>query len=217
MKKAITLLLALTSVLAATAQDTATSRTTYVDSAYRKGSYILTLSAGFMNGYRDEYTVPPTFEKGNITGFLPIYARAEYGLTDRWSLAATASYSVLYFNSFALYPSHAGPVRRISRDRFRIFSGGATAYYHLGHVLRIKRLDPFVGVGATISNLRHSALPQGDSTVAQVSHAVMPYLKVGARYYMSDKVSLFADAGYDRLSIFSLGFSCRFAGKGPKE
>jgi len=183
---------------------------------YKKGSYVVTLSAGFLNGYRSEFSVPPTFEKGNTAGFLPIYAKGEYGVSDRVSLAVTAAYNVLYFNSFHLYTGYYGPIKRYTTDKFRYFSGGLTAYYHLGHVLNVKRLDPFIGIGASIANMKHSALPQGDSVVEMKSHAVMPYLKAGARYYASEKVALFADVGYDKLSIFSIGFSCRFGTKATK-
>ena len=214
MKKLTAILL----LLSATARSQDSLSTINADEIqpYRKGAYVVTVSAGFLNGYRSAYSVPGTFEKGNTAGFLPIYAKGEYGVSDRLSLAVTAAYSVLYFNSFHLYTGYYGPIKRYSTDKFRYFSGGLTAYYHLGHVLHVKRLDPFIGVGASINNIQHSALPQGDSVVKFKSHAVMPYLKAGARYYASDKVALFADVGYDKLSIFSIGFSCRFAGKATK-
>lgn len=183
---------------------------------YKKGSYVVTISAGFLNGYRSDYPLPATFEKGNTAGFLPIYAKGEYGVSDRVSLAATAAYNVLYFNSFHLYTGYYGPIKRYTTDKFRYFSGGLIAYYHLGHILNVKRLDPFIGIGASISNMKHSALPQGDSVVETKVHAVLPYLKAGARYYASDKVALFADLGYDKLSVFSIGFSCRFGSKAAK-
>ncbi|MBX2905306.1 MAG: hypothetical protein KF744_04660 [Taibaiella sp.] len=205
-------------LLSATArsQDSLSTLPKQVIEPYKKGSYVLTLSTGFLNGYRDEYSLPATFEKGNTAGFLPIYAKGEYGVSNKVSLAVTAAYNVLYFNSFHLYPGYYGPIRRYTTDKFRYFSGGLTAYYHLGSVLNVNRLDPFIGVGAVINNIKNSALPQGDSVVEIKKHSITPYLKVGARYYASDKVALFADAGYDKLSIFSIGFSCRFGSKATK-
>ncbi len=71
-------------------------------------------------------------------------------------------------------------------------------------------LRPFIGLGLSLNNIKYSAHPEGDSTIVKIDHTVTPYLKAGARYYISDKFSLFADVGYDKQSVISIGFSCRF-------
>jgi outer membrane protein W len=178
--------------------------------AFRKGSYLVTAGIGFMNSYRDEYRVPPSFEKGNITGFAPLFVRGEYAVSDRVSLGATFNHSLLYFNSFRLYPSFNGPVKRYTADQFRVFGVGLSAWYHFRHLFNIPGLDPFIGIGANINNERHTAMPEGDSTVRFRTHTVTPVVKAGVRYYLSDKVSLYGDAGFDKFSVVSLGVTCRF-------
>ena len=87
---------------------------------------------------------------------------------------------------------------------------------HLGNVIRVKRLDPFVGIGLSVNSIRYNAWPQGDSLSVRVDHTTDLYLKAGARYYISRKVSVYGDVGYDNHTIFSLGISCRFLNKRKK-
>jgi len=212
MKKYAAILLSFLSTLAWSQDSLKRTSMAMTSPAYQPGTYIATVCIGFVNGYKTDYAVPNTFERGNTTGFAPVYARLEYGLTDHFSAGVTASYNTLYFNSFHLHPGYGGPVRRYTADQFRVLGVGIAGYYHFTKLFHVARLDPFIGFGASINNIRNTALPEGDSTVIRRTHTITPYLKVGARYFISDKVSLFADAGYDKLSIVSVGFSCRFYG-----
>jgi hypothetical protein len=176
---------------------------------YKRHTILATVSLGFVDPYR-QYTVPAGFEKNNSSGYALVYGKLEYGFTSHISLAATFVYDALYLNNSQLYTGFSGPIKRPQRDALRIVGGGVTAFYHLSSVIHVKHLDPFVGVGISLNNIRHSNYPQGDSTLIKLDHVVTPYLKAGARYYLSSRCSLFGDVGYDNQSIFSLGFSCRF-------
>ncbi len=77
------------------------------DNAFKIHSWVPTVSIGFINGYRTRYTVPPGFDKGSTTGFAPIYARLEYGVSDRVSIAFNTAFNTIYFNSFI--PGTMGP------------------------------------------------------------------------------------------------------------
>ncbi len=197
---------------AAFSQDTATASkdVEMLHPAYERHSFMITASAGFINGYKSEYSVPAGFEKGQVTGFAPIFGKVEYAASNKFGIAFITGFNTLYFNSFQLYKGYYGDIRRYRADRFNIFSGGLAGYYHFTGLRKVKRLDPFIGAGLNLNNIRHSALPQGDSVVATKEHSITPYLKVGARYYISDKVSAYADAGYDKLSLVTVGISCRF-------
>jgi hypothetical protein len=177
---------------------------------YERHSIIATASAGIADGYRNNYALPQGFEKNNTSGFAPFFAKLEYGFYDRISLAATLSYDAFYYNYKQEYTGNSGPFTRYRTDDTRIFSGGITAFYHLGNVIRIKHLDPFIGAGLILSNIRYSSFPQDDTTTTKFDHIVSPYLKAGARYYISSSFSLFGDIGYDKQAALSLGFSCRF-------
>ena len=177
---------------------------------YEPKSIITTISFGFADPNRSSFSVPAGYEKGMTTGFTPIYLKLEYGLGKNISLAASLSYSALRYNYYQLVNGWAGQVKRNKENRFSVLSEGIIAYYHLGNIIHVKHLDPFVGVGMSLNNIRHTAFPQGDSTIEKTDFTVSPYIKAGARYFLSDKCSIFGDVGYDNQSVFSLGFTCRF-------
>ncbi len=177
---------------------------------YVRRATIATLAVGFADYYRSNYTVPSGFKLNNKTGFAPVFGRLEYGITDHVTVGAMFCYDVFYSNFYRIYQANGNEYKRYNTDRVRLLSGGVTAYYHFGQLIPVKKLDVFAGVGFSLNNLHHSALAQGDSTANITEHTVSPLVKVGARYYLSKKGSIFADAGYDRKAIFSLGFSCRF-------
>lgn len=197
-------------------QDTLAHNPSQRHHIYERYSVIPTVSIGFIDGYRNNYTLPSGFLKNNTSGFAPILVKLEYAVWRDVSLAATFSYDAIFYNFSQQYEGNNGPFVRYRTDNFRSLSGGISAFYHLRKFIPVHRLDPFVGVGLSLNNNRHSAYPQGDSTAIKLSHTLTPYFKVGARYYISDRFSLFGDLGYDKPCIFSLGFSCRFfSGKNP--
>ena len=181
-----------------------------INAAFALKSAIVTLALGGIDYYKTNYSVPAGFEKNNTSGFAPVYARVEYGITHNVSIGAVFSYDAFYSNYYQLFAANNIIYKRFKTDKMRIFSAGIAANYHLGKYIKVKRLDTYAGIGFSLNNIHHSALPQGDSTIDNSIHTVSPSLKIGARYYLTNRASIFADAGFDRQSAFSLGFSCRF-------
>ncbi len=191
----------------------ATPAMAHADSAnnvFHKGSIIGTISVGFIDYYRNNITMPAGFQKNNTSGFAPIYGRLEYGLSNTISLGALMSYDIFYDNFYQHFPVNGKIFERHNTDRVLVFSSGLSGYYHLGRILHSKKLDPFIGIGLTLNTIHHTAWPEGDSTATTANYTVSPSIKIGARYYITRKGSIFVDAGYDRQSVFSIGYSCRF-------
>jgi len=178
--------------------------------SYVRKSVTVTGAVGFVDDNRQSYSLPSGFSKGVVSGFAPLFARVEYGLTDNISIGASLCYDAFEYNNLQNYSGNNGPFTRYKTNNTRIASGGLTAFYHLGELLNCRRLDPFAGVGLELNNLRYKAYPQGDSTAIRTDHTVTLYLKAGARYYISDQFSLYADAGYDKQAVVTVGASCRF-------
>lgn len=177
---------------------------------YERHSVIISASLGFIDNYRQAYTLPTGFQKGNTSGFVPFNVKLEYGLGRHISIAATMGYDAFLYNYKQDYTGNNGPFTRSMKDNTRILSGGVTGFYHLDKQIHIKHLDPFVGFGLSLSNIRYGSYPQGDSTVTKINHEITPYLKAGARYYITSAFSIFADAGYEKQSMINIGGSCRF-------
>lgn len=178
--------------------------------AYQRGSVVASLSVGFADNYRSDYSLPAGYQKGNTSGFAPVCARLEYGLYEHVGLALHLGYDAFQYNFGQVYQGYNGPFTRYRTNKVRIWSGGVAGYYHLNKVIKVGRLDPFIGVGLSLNNIRYNGMPQGDTLVTKTTHTVTPFLKAGARYYISDKFSIYGDIGYEKQCIGSIGFSCRF-------
>jgi hypothetical protein len=192
----------------ATAQTDSSKHTGF--RTYEKQSYVLTMAVGFGDQFRNELRLPADFQNGQVTGFVPVEARLEYGLTKRISIAATAMYDDFYDNYAQLFFGNGETFKRFNTDNVRIYGGTAAAYYHFNPFHSKPNLDVFAGVGMALSNIRHSSAPQNDSTTATVySHTASPYLKIGIRYYLTAYSALYADLGYEKQSLLNVGFSFR--------
>ena len=207
------LLLALISTfaIAANAKTDTTNVRIMRHKPYEQGSYSASLSFGLVDNYRLNYDMPSGFEKNNVTGYPPLYAKVEYGAGKHISLAASFGYDGVQYNFFQLYKGYNNEIiRRYKTNNLNLYSYGLIAYYHFDRIAHSKRLDPFLGLGLSINSLRYSAYPQGDSTIIKTDHFASPYLKVGAKYYVTDHIGLFGDIGYDKECILSLGVTARF-------
>jgi len=169
-----------------------------------------TISFGIIDQNRQTYTLPPGFEKSNTTGFAPVYFKLEKGITKHISLAASFGYDGFIYNFSQVYQGYNEVIKRYKTNQVQIFGYGLTAFYHLNEFIKVKRLDPFAGIGLAVNNSRNSAYPQGDSALIRKSNFISPYLRAGARYYISDGFALFGEVGYDQQSILSFGFTARF-------
>ncbi len=211
MKKCLALFLSMVSLQAiATPVDTAYHPIPIRHLPFERHETIGTLSLGFIDYYRNNISLPAGFEKGTTSGFAPVYAKLEYGISRHISIGGTFGYDNFVEHYQQQYTGNGDPFTRYRANTTRIFSGGITAFYHLVNVIPVKRLDPFIGLGVSLNNIRYSQYPQGDSNVIKLDHTVTPYIKAGARYYISSAFSLFGDVGYDHHSAFSIGVSCRF-------
>ena len=178
---------------------------------YEKKSFLFTLGVGFADQYRTELRLPADFKNDQVTGFAPIFARLEYGLTKHISIACTAMYDNFYDNYDQLFYGNGETFNRFYTDDVRIFGGTVAGYYHLDKYIQVRNMDIFAGGGLSLNNIRHSSAPQTDSMSTIVfSHSLNLYLKVGMRYFLSAKTAVYADLGYEKQSILNIGLSYRF-------
>ena len=181
-----------------------------LSSVFVRHSVTASISFGFIDKYRNQFDVPVGFQKNNISGFVPVYGRLEYALSSHMGLAASMVYDEFYANYYQLYTGNGKEFKRARTDMTTIYSGGLSLNYHFGHIIPVKKLDVFLTAGVLLNNIHHSAKPQGDSTISFVDREVTPVLRIGASYYISNKSSFMLDAGLDKHSVFSLGYSVRF-------
>jgi hypothetical protein len=178
---------------------------------------LLSLGAGFGDYYRSnpEFGMPAGFHAGNMTGFIPVSARLEYGLNDRFVLAGTIYTDHFQYNYYQDYIGQNGTYSRYMTNKFNLFGVGVSGmYYPVLHV-QVPNLEPFIQIGLSLNNLQFSAVPQGDSSVSATTHRVSPVIRIGGRYYFSRarNAGIYLELGYDRQSVVNLGLSTRLVRK----
>lgn len=176
-------------------------------------SVLLTGGVGMGNSYRSSYSVPTGFQKNNTTGFLPVYLRAEYISGKHMGVSATMIYNNFYGNFYQQFVSNGKTYSRSKTDQVEIYAGGLALNYHFGSIIPVKKLDVFITGGFLANTIHHSALAKGDSVTSLTDRTVTPVLRAGARYYIANASSIFLDAGYDKHSVVSIGYSCCFVMK----
>jgi hypothetical protein len=176
---------------------------------YERHTFMLSLSAGIGDWYKQTYSLSNGYTDGKGTGFIPVYLQIERTISNHISIAVNLMTDKFYYNYAQEGSGNGVSFLRYGRDNVHAIAGGLTGYYHFTQA-NVRNLDLFLGVGATVNNITHSAYPQSDSTISKTEHTVSPHLKVGARYYTNKYVSFYGDAGYDQISLVSLGISCRF-------
>jgi hypothetical protein len=174
-----------------------------------------TVAVGFSDYYKNYYTMPSGFTKNNTTGFAPVYFKLEYGLSKRMTLTFNFGYDNFLYNYNQLFYGNGVTFSRYHSSMFSVYSGGLSMVYYFNHWLHMKNLETFISAGISLNNLNYTDYPRGDSLAAITLHNATPVIRVGARYYLSDSHSggIFADAGYDRQSIFSIGLSAALHSK----
>jgi hypothetical protein len=157
---------------------------------------------------RANYSTSSSFKKGTASGFAPVYGRLEYGLSKHVGIGVAFVYGVFNASVYREYSENGRTYRRYATDRVRLFNTNVFGTYHLGHIIKVKKLDPFVSIGVGINTVSHSNKTQADSMVVDKDYTVSPFLRAGARYYISTRGSLFADVGYDGKALMTIGASC---------
>ncbi len=185
--------------------------------AFDKNVVLATFSMGVDDAYRNTSSLPTNFLKTTSTGLNPVFGQLELGVSKHFGIGATFGYDNFINHYSQLFNSSDSLVKfkRDVSDKISIQRWGLNVTYHVNQAFKIKQLDVYMGAGLLLNRIKHSNLPQGDSTITSVQHSVSPSIRVGARYYVQGRSSIFLDAGFNDQSSVSVGYCCRFIAK-PK-
>lgn len=194
------------------AQDSTTNKAlqSFNNSPFSRKTTLLTVSFGFADWNKQNYKLPDSTRYGSGSGSLPIYFHLERAVGNSISIAASLAFDVFHYNYSREGYTNGVLFYRSSTDRVTIISPGLQAFYHFNKLIPVRRLDLSVGIGFAANYITHTNYPSSDT----VSHAIKPDVtllaRLSGRYYINNHASVFADIGYDKMSLFSLGASFRF-------
>lgn len=161
--------------------------------SFDKSTSIISIGYGFPN--------VPTNDFSGLTSsrlaFGPIYGKYEHGfLRDEIGLGGQIAFSFGRIK-YGSYVNHVNA-----------FDIGVLGYYHFNKLIPVQNLDVYAGLGFTIRNVSYS-YDAGYGTANYTDTGVYGAFRVGARYYVKPNLGLFADLGYDNMSVFNLGVTFR--------
>ncbi|WP_158605873.1 outer membrane beta-barrel protein [Taibaiella sp. KBW10] len=148
--------------------------------SFNKSTSLLSIGIGVPDNY------------GNYKVSLPpVYVKYEHGITDEIGIGLLGGLGMSNYKSGG------------NRYNYLETTIGALGYYHFNKLIPVSKLDVYLGAGIGL-NIRDDNYSNYNNT------SVIGLGKAGARYYFNPKFSVYAEAGYDNLSVLNAGITLRF-------
>ena len=164
---------------------------------------IISFGLGVPNLYRINYDEPPGYAHVKTTGFGPIYAKFEIAATGNIGIVPAFGYSTFHY-------SYQDPLRIIYYDDVNTINLSLSGNYHFKKLFSNPRVDFYAGLGIAMNYLRslYGNIPPYKQPESKTYFK--PCGRIGMRYYIDPIFGLYAEGGYDGLSILQLGLSVKF-------
>lgn len=161
--------------------------------SFDKSTSIISIGYGFPNVPTNDYSGVTS----NRLAFGPVYGKYEHGfLRDEVGLGGQVAFSFGRIK-YGSYVNHVNA-----------FDIGVLGYYHFNKLIPVEQLDVYAGLGFTIRSVSYT-FDSGYGTANYNDTGVYAAFRVGARYYVKPKLGVFADLGYDNMSVLNLGVTFR--------
>ena len=188
--------------------------------AYAKGQSTFSIGYGFVSPYKTLFKFNSAFfgsSAGTTTKYSnvgPVGVTYEYGVSDKISVGVQLAYG--QNKNVTTEADGLGTGKPyILTQKLTQFSGILRGNYHFGSS---PKFDPYIGLGLGYGNFKYTTTSNDPSDTpadfALFNIAVPTSLgvtgQVGAKYYFSDNVGLYAELGYLAGSIAQVGVTFKF-------
>ncbi|HUS02627.1 MAG TPA: OmpW family outer membrane protein [Chitinophagaceae bacterium] len=174
------------------------------DYAYTQGSSTISAGYGVGNIWKKLFKLSASFSGGTnkVSATGPFTLIYEYGFSDKISAGVAFGYS----NVKSDYDDGAGDKYS---ESLRNISAIVRANYHFGSS---EKLDPYVGLGIGYYNFKYG---YDDNSGTPMENFAIPTAlgysaQLGAKYYFSSSIGVFAEVGYVAGSYGQVGITARF-------
>lgn len=184
------------SPMVASAQSSSFYKTPYKSrnsGSFHKGDNIVSFGLGFPNVAKNRITSWGSYS----WGLPPMYGKYEYGIMDEVSIGGrigigTGRYKYMNIraNNFSTSMSVLG-------------------YYHFNKLIPVSKLDVYAGAGL---GMTYSTYERIDGNYVYRDNDLYPNLVflVGARWYFTETFGVYAESGFDGLSLMNIGIALKF-------
>lgn len=168
--------------------------------AYEQGKSTVALGYGFGNIWKSSFKLLTGSGGGSTKSMGPFAVTYEYGVTEKISVGACVSFSSLK-NSYT----------DNSEEKLTQFGIVARGNYHFGSSAKF---DPYIGLGLGYYNFKFSAKDANGNDDASVIYSVPGAFgysgQLGAKYYFTPNIGLFAEVGYIAGGYGQIGVNFKF-------
>jgi opacity protein-like surface antigen len=158
-----------------------------------KGTKVVNVGYGFGSIWKTLFKLSGSTVKS--TG--PIALGFEYGVAEKIGVGLQLGYGQIKATS--------GSGSSTVDQKLTSFQAFARGNYHFGDS---EKFDPYIGVGLGYGNFKYTS--NSSSTSISVPSAFGFTAALGARYYFSTNIGIYAEIGYLSGSILQLGLVAKF-------
>lgn len=177
---------------------------TRTNGTFGTGANLFSISYGLPNNlYHD--AVGNTYG-ANVSGFGPIMARDEFAVHAEVGIALSVQYANKKWDSYDWNSDYV----KVSTKGVNI---GVCGVYHFCKLIPVKRLDAYLGLGASV-DFDSGNVADAGTTSGTVMYGARKQIKVlamaGLRYYLSKGFGVFVEGGAIGYSPINTGITVRF-------
>lgn len=174
-----------------------------------KGTTVINAGYGVGSIWKTLFKLSAGFSGSKFSAFGPVAGGFEYGVSDRIGVGLQAAY---------------GSVKNVSTDPGANSNGGdlitteeltslqilARGNYHFG---QSEKFDPYIGLGLGYGNFKYKITDNDNSFDPQSAFKVpVPFVytgALGARYYFTPNIGIYAEIGWVSGAIFQGGVAVK--------
>jgi outer membrane protein W len=168
-----------------------------------KGTVVVNAGYGFGNIWKTLFKVAAGFSSNEVKATGPIAAGFEYGVSEKIGIGLQLGYGQV--------KSTAKNNTYTQTETLTSFQALARGNYHFGSSAKF---DPYIGLGLGYGNFKYK-YTDTDPSADPVSTFAIPSAfgfsgALGARYYFSPNIGIYAEVGYVTGSIAQAGAVVKF-------
>ncbi len=175
-----------------------------------QGSSVINFGYGIGSIWKTGFKLMAGFTGSKVTSVGPVVAGYEYGVSEKIGVGFQLGYgSIKNVSTDAGANSNGGDL--ITTEELKSFQVMVRGNYHFG---QSEKFDPYLGLGLGYGNFKYT-ITDNDPIQSPVTGFAIPssFLysgALGAKYYFSSNIGIYAEVGYVTGSFFQGGIAIKF-------
>jgi opacity protein-like surface antigen len=175
-----------------------------------QGTIVVNAGYGFGNIWKNLFKFGSLYTSNSVKATGPLALGFEYGVAEKIGIGLQLGYSQI--KSTATDKDGIAPGKDyIETSKLTAIQALARANYHFGSSAKF---DPYIGLGVGYGNFKFSVTDNDPASVSTFNISVPGAFgfsgALGARYYFSPNIGIYAEVGYVSGSVAQAGLVAKF-------